>query len=168
MCREMTRRHLAYLAIQQTELEVRDRFAGHARNHAFKLRDGPIRVSLVLVIDPEIEPGVRQRRILALHLLQTLDCFFFPPLHPEQRERVVQFVARGIGRDFKRLLKLPNCVLLGGGILIERFAEIAVPVEQILIARLGTRRRQQQCKCDKAQLPMFPAGPVHCCILPET
>src|SRR5580698_3139914 len=132
---------------------MRNGFVGRFSKHAFKLSDRTLRVALVLIVDAEVEPGVRQRWIPALHLLQERYRLLFPPWHLQQRERIVQFVACRIGRDCERLPKLPHRILLGGGILVEGFAEIAVLIEKRLIMRFRTRWRQNEYQGDEAQPP---------------
>ena len=60
------------LLVQGAQLIMRDRLVRRSGEHALELLDGSLRVALMLIVDPEVEPSVRQRRILALHLLQKL------------------------------------------------------------------------------------------------
>ncbi len=127
------------LAVEQSKLKMCDRFAGHTRNHAFELRDGTIRIALVFVIDPEIEPGMRQRGILALNVFEQLDRLLFVPTSAQQGECVVQLLPRGIRGDSERLLEFGYGPLLRGGIFVKRFAEVAMPGQRSIIAAgMGT------------------------------
>ena len=83
---------------------MRDGFFGSARDHAFELRDRAFGVALALVIDAEIEPGVRQGRVLALHFFEKFDCLRLAAFQAQQGKRVVQLVAGGIRGDFDACL----------------------------------------------------------------
>jgi hypothetical protein len=77
------------------------------------------------VDDAEVEPGVRQLGRLRLDLLELgHPGLGLPGL--EQRQTVVEPLARRAGGELERLAQLLDRLVLGGRVLVERLAEVAV------------------------------------------
>src|SRR5262249_49095774 len=95
---------------------------------------------ILLVVDPEVEIGVRDLRILLLRALELGDAVF-RLRRAQERKPVVHALAHRVRRQVQRLLELVDRELLGRRVLVEGFAEIAVMPE--LVARLAERRRRR-------------------------
>ena len=150
---------LAGQLVEGAEVELGDRLVGHQGHHPLELDDGAVVLRVALEGDPEIEPGVWDLRRLLLHPLQLGD-----PLRRlarlEQGQPVVEPLARRVGRQRERLLELLDRLVLGGGVLVERLAEVAVLPEQLVAAgrRLGRSRADQPEREQRRQRRPPPHG----------
>ncbi len=79
---------------------------------------------------------MRQRRVLALDALELGDPLGGAP-RLEQREAVVQALARRARRQRQRLAQLLHRLRLGGGVLVERLAEVAMLPQRLGGVRAG-------------------------------
>ena len=68
---------------------MRNRLIGSQLQHLPELPDRQILVAIVLVINPQIEPGMRQRRIVRLHFLQNRNRLIRLARN-QQRQRIIQ------------------------------------------------------------------------------
>jgi hypothetical protein len=79
--------------IEVAQVVMRDWLVGDELHHLLELLDGALVLRVLLEGDPEVEPGVRDRRILLLRALELGD----PLLRAagsQQREAVVHALAR--------------------------------------------------------------------------
>ena len=118
----------AELRIHQAQVVMRHRLVGDEFCHLLELLHRILVAALLLEGDAEIEPGVRNRRILLLGFLEFDDSGLdFVGLH--QREAVVEPFAEGVGRQLESLLELTDRLVLLGRILVVRLTEVAVMPE---------------------------------------
>ena len=104
---------------------VSDRLLGREFDQLFELSECFFRLIRLLVIDAEVEPGVRKRGIQALHLFEEGDAFG-GSISVEESEGVVQIFADGVGREVDGLLEFGDGFDMRGRIFEEGLAQIAV------------------------------------------
>ena len=136
--------------VQVAEVVVGDRFVGYERDHLLELGDGLVVLRVLLIGNPQVEPGVGQRRVLFLHAEQLVDGRG-GLARAQQREPVVQPLARGIGCQVQRLLELVDRLELGRRVLVEGLAEIAVLPQLVgaLPRRLGREGQESEQRGDE-------------------
>ena len=125
---------------------MRDGLVGDELGHLHELGDRFFGLIRFLVIDAEIEPRVGKRRVEPLDLFQQCDGFG-DSIAVEQRQRVVEFFARGVGGKVECLLEFSDGFDVRGGIFEEGFAEIAVTFEDRFVGggdRAGRDPDQQR------------------------
>src|SRR4051794_2876314 len=127
-----------------------------------QLGDGLLRLARFFVHDPEIEPGMRQLRILLLDsnkFRRSLGSL----AGTKQREPVVETLSRGVRGNGQSLAKLSDRLFLSRRVFIECFAQVAVPRKAllgILFRRIQRRKQPEQgrYKNEKGRKPLS-----HCC-----
>src|SRR5579883_1003693 len=125
-------------AVERAQLVVADGLTGHELHEFEELRQRLLGLVLLLVIDAEVEPRVRQLGVAVLDLLQKRHGFGGASA-AQQGEGVVQLLRDGIRRHVEGLLELGDRFVMRGRVFVERFAEVAVAL-QLLFAR---RRRPE-------------------------
>jgi hypothetical protein len=140
------------IPVEETEVVTRHRLGRVQRNHPLELCDGLCCVespsflfvgarrrrqvaALGLVLNTEVEPGVRQLLVLPLHLLQLRDPFV-DPAGPQQREAEVQPLARRVRAHLERSAELVDGFSPRRGILVERLPEISTSPEVLFAGGL--------------------------------
>jgi len=113
-------------------LVMRHRFVGHQLHHALELRERSLQVTLFLERDSQVEPRVRQLGVGLLGLLQLGDSLGRLAC-AQQRQPVIDLLARGIGGQGQRFFELVDGLLLCRGVFVKGLAEIAVVPEVGLI-----------------------------------
>src|SRR5262249_30813300 len=116
--------------VQIAEIEVRDRLVGHERDQALEFDNGLRILRVLLVGDAEVEPGMRNLRVLALRALELRNPLFRSTRF-QQRQAVVDPLARRLRREIERLLEFVNGELLRRWILVEGLAEITMMPERV-------------------------------------
>jgi len=119
---------------------MRDRLIGHEPEHPLQLPDGLVVLRLPLVGDPQIEPCVRDARILLLRAFEFRQAAL-ELARANQGQAVVDAFGRRIRRQRQRALELAHRLVLRGRVLVERLAQIAMVPDPLLHRRLGGRDR---------------------------
>ena len=147
---EFRERGLEFVAdfVCRTQVVVGFRFIWRKPGHLLELRDGLVVGRFFLVDDPQIEPGVRNLRILFLRLLDFSGAFFGFP-RAQQSQPVIQPLTRRVRRKLQAFLEFVHSLHLRRWILVESFPQISMPPQFVFFDARGVRPRQQHGKHER-------------------
>src|ERR1039458_9621443 len=112
---------------------MRRRVEWHQARHLLEQGQRAVELRLLLECDAQVEPGVRKLGIQLLGLLQLRDALH-AVARAQQRQAIVDDLARRARRQVARFGQLIHSLPLRGGGLVEGLSQVAIAPEALLVS----------------------------------